>query len=218
MEPDILKALMVLIPMILSLSVHEYSHARAAAILEDNTAKDMGRLTLNPVAHIDPIGTIALPFLGVLFGGFIFGWAKPVPVNPMNLSRRFSMKKGMLLVAAAGPASNFVMAIIASMLLYFITLLNYNFSQDPFHLISLFAIFIQLNIILGFFNLLPVPPLDGGRILAGILPDSAEPHLRMLERYGFLIVIMLLFSGALQILFIPARLISNFLLTWPLGI
>jgi len=217
MQQDILHALLVLIPMILSLSVHEYAHAKVASMLEDSTADEMGRLTLNPVAHIDPIGTIALPFLGVFLGGFIFGWAKPVPVNPMNFTRRISMKKGMLLVAAAGPASNFAMAIAASVLLYLLVGVGgYNFVDDPFKLMILFGIFIKLNIILAFFNLLPVPPLDGGRILAGILPDSAQPHLRMLEQYGFLIVIMLLFSGALQILFIPASWISNFLFSWPL--
>jgi len=212
MPDDILRATMLLIPMILSLSVHEYSHARAAKWLDDPTAERLGRLTLNPVAHIDPVGTLFLPFMGFLFGGYIFGWAKPVPVNPLNFTRRMPAKVGMLIVAAAGPASNLFLALAASALMAVMVLLVGFYNQN---LHDLFSIFIQLNIVLAFFNLLPIPPLDGGRILAGILPDRFEGIIHSFERYGFIILIALLFSGALSVLFIPVRYISAFLMNWP---
>jgi len=214
MSGDILKAVMLLIPMVLSLTVHEYSHARAAAMLHDRTAQKLGRLTLNPVPHIDPIGTLALPLLGFIFGGFIFGWAKPVPVNPMNFKRDVSMKFGMLLVAAAGPLSNLVLALLGSLMLF--VMVQLQIMNEG--MITLFAIFIKLNVILAFFNLLPIPPLDGGRILAGVLPDSTQPALRSIEKYGFMVLIFLLFSGVMKFLFIPVGWVSNLLLSWPLGL
>lgn len=213
MESQIFDAVKMLIPMILSLSVHEYSHARAAKILGDRTSEDMGRLTLNPLAHIDPIGTLALPLMGFIFGGFIFGWARPVPVNPIHFTRRYKMKTSMLMVAAAGPASNVVLAILSTALYYIMVKLGI-YNQG---IATLFSFMIQLNIILAFFNLLPIPPLDGGRILAGLLPDSAQPVLSILERFGFIILIFLLFSGAISILFVPVRILSSFLLNLPFG-
>ncbi len=212
-ERQILTGVLMLIPMVLSLTVHEFCHAAAAKALKDDTAERMGRLTLNPIPHIDPIGTIALPLMASILGGAFFGWAKPVPVNPMNFTRKISMKMGMLWVAAAGPASNMVLALISSVLIYVLAhwVGVYN---DTLH--QFFQIFIHLNVLLAFFNLLPVPPLDGGRILTGLLPDRFGPMLEGLERYGFLILIVLLFSGALSVLFIPVRYIAAFLLYWPL--
>ncbi len=211
MENDLLRAVMVLIPLVLSLSVHEYCHAAAAYLLKDDTAARMGRLTLNPIAHIDPVGTIILPLMGVMFGGFIFGWAKPVPVQPMNFTRKVSMRKGMLLVSAAGPASNLAMALIGSLLAFVFYKLQVT-AEAPW---TMLRIFIQLNIILAFFNLIPVPPLDGSKILAGILPYKYANFIDTLEKYGFMILIFLLFSGALKVLFYPANLLANFLFTWP---
>ena len=224
-------AILVIIPLILSLTVHEYCHAGAAYLLNDQTAARMGRLTLNPIPHIDPIGTLVLPLVGALTGGFLFGWAKPVPVQPYNFTRSISMRKGMLLVSLAGPASNMALALLASLLLFlliqtglidkigFVQLL-YGQTGDGHTLaaagIELLKIFIQLNIILAFFNMIPVPPLDGSKILAGILPYKYGHYMEFLERYGFIILIVLLFSGVLNIVFYPASLLANLLLTWPL--
>ncbi len=225
------QAILVVIPLILSLTVHEYCHAGAAYLLNDNTAARMGRLTLNPIPHIDPIGTLILPIMGALTGGFLFGWAKPVPVQPYNFTRSISMRKGMLLVSLAGPASNLVLAFLASLLVFMLIqtglvdktgFVKVIFGQaEEGHTlanaaIELLKIFIHLNVILAFFNMIPVPPLDGSKILSGILPYKYGHYMETLERYGFLILIALLMTGALNILFYPARLLSNFLLTWPL--
>ncbi len=212
MENQILRAVALLIPMVLSLTVHEYSHAFAAKKLDDPTAERLGRLTMNPIAHIDPIGTIFLPLMGFMFGGFIFGWAKPVPVNPVLFTRRLPMKTGMLLVAAAGPASNLIMALIASLLMFLVVHVIGFVDQA---VLFIFVVFIKLNVILAFFNLLPIPPLDGGRILGGLLPDRFEQMLASIERYGFIVLIFLLFSGAMSYLFIPVTWVSDFLIGWP---
>ena len=212
MENQILRAVALLIPMVLSLTVHEYSHALAAKKLDDPTAERLGRLTMNPIAHIDPIGTIFLPLMGFMFGGFIFGWAKPVPVNPVLFTRRLPMKTGMLLVAAAGPASNLIMALIASLLMFLVVHVIGFVDQA---VLFIFVVFIKLNVILAFFNLLPIPPLDGGRILGGLLPDRFEQLLASIERYGFIVLIFLLFSGAMSYLFIPVTWVSDFLIGWP---
>ncbi|MBI4252918.1 site-2 protease family protein [Candidatus Uhrbacteria bacterium] len=173
----------------LAITVHEFSHGLMAYIQGDKTAYDSGRLTLNPIAHIDPIGTILIPGLLILSGSpFLIGWAKPVPFNPHNLrSGRF----GSFLVGLAGPLSNFIIAIIAAIALkaLFPALGVTNF------LIIFLAQLFFINIVLGTFNLIPVPPLDGSKILFNLLPPRFDRIAEWLELYGFYILIGILFFG-----------------------
>jgi Zn-dependent protease len=175
----IIERLTLLIPLWLSLSVHECAHAWAAYRLGDDTARLLGRLTLNPLTHIDPIGTLILPLLGVPFG-----WAKPVPVNPLRFNRRIRMSTGMMLVALAGPASNVVLAVISAV--GFSVLLR--FHPDPEGtakgLGMLLTSLVFINCTLAAFNMLPVPPLDGSRIVDGLLPDRYRHEWQKLASVG----------------------------------
>jgi Zn-dependent protease len=214
MDIDILNAVRWLIPLILSLTVHEYAHARSAWLLGDRTAERLGRMTLNPLPHIDPVGTLVLPMMGILFHAPVFGWAKPVPISPVAFRHDMSMKLGMLIVAAAGPASNIMLSLLASGTLFILYQIGDVELVRP--LFVFFVIFINLNVLLAVFNLLPIPPLDGGRILAGILPDRFSAILDNIERYGFIILILLLMTGAFRVLAYPVYLLSGLLLSWPL--
>jgi Zn-dependent protease len=164
--PEILlERVMLLIPLMLSLTVHEWSHAMSARLLGDDTAERAGRLSLNPFVHADLIGTIVLPLLGIPFG-----WAKPVPIDPSRFRRSVRMSTGVMLTAAAGPISNFVLAVAATVLIAL-------FGRFAPHLVAqgqpalhLLLEFIFINVALGLFNLIPVPPLDGSRIVEGLLP------------------------------------------------
>jgi len=194
--------ILVLIPMLLCLTVHEYAHARAALWLGDDTASLKGRLTLNPVAHIDIFGTILLPILFVWSNSsFFFGWAKPVPVNPVRFVRRFNgrrvtMSTGMMITAAAGPGSNLVFGFISAIILKVV--LAMGFMSEPTLMILLRLIVI--NYALAIFNMLPLPPLDGSKVLGGILPRELSRHLEYLESntfVAFIILIALLRTGVL---------------------
>lgn len=179
------------IPIIFAITVHEASHGYAAKYFGDFTAEKMGRITLNPIKHIDPIGTILLPALTLMLGGILFGWAKPVPVNFANLN---NPKKDMLWVAAAGPASNFIMAI------FWVLVLKYSASAPEvaaFFLLEMSKVGIMINLVLMVLNLLPLPPLDGGRIAVSLLPMHLAVKFSQIERYGFIILIALLFTGIL---------------------
>jgi len=185
---SIFERLIWFIPVLLSLTVHEWAHAWTAWKLGDDTAKHLGRLTLNPLAHMDPIGTFLLPLMGVPFG-----WAKPVPVNPLRFNQGVSIRGGMLLVAAAGPISN---ALIAAGAWSLIALLRQPFCADlipslgpiPFFLLAL----VPVNIGLCVFNLIPIPPLDGSKIVDGLVPDSARPAWNRFCELGPVLLIALI--------------------------
>lgn len=185
------------IPILFAITVHEAAHGYVAKYFGDHTADKLGRITLNPFKHIDPFGTILLPALTVMLGGILFGWAKPVPVNFANLRQP---KKDMLWVAAAGPFSNFVMAIFWAMLLAFAN----SFPESAKVFIALMSeAGITINLVLMVLNLFPMPPLDGGRIAVSLLPMPYAVKLAQIERYGFLILIALMFTGILGSILFP---------------
>jgi len=167
---DLQRGLMMLIPLVLSLTVHEYAHAWTAWRLGDDTASRAGRLTLNPIAHIDPIGTFLLPLLGVPFG-----WARPVPVNPARFRSSVRMTTGMALTAAAGPASNLLLAVVITAGYALAVRFAPELMARSGGVRLLLEVMIYLNVNLALFNLLPVPPLDGSRIVDGFMPLRLRP-------------------------------------------
>jgi Zn-dependent protease len=191
------------IPVLFAITVHEVAHGFVALRLGDPTAKMLGRLTLNPIKHIDPLGTVVLPLLMLMMGGFIFGWAKPVPVTWENLRHP---KRDMALVAAAGPISNLLMA------LFWALLMRTAISMDPepgsplVFLLYVSLAGIQINIVLALLNMLPIPPLDGGRVAVGLLPGRLSWQLSQLEPFGLIIILVLL-----------ATKVLNVILQWPLA-
>lgn len=162
---DLLVRLLALVPMLLSLSVHEWAHAFAAYQLGDTTAEEQGRLTLNPLAHIDPVGTLLFPLMGIPFG-----WAKPVPINPLRFRRDISMAKGMLITAAAGPFSNLVLAALCFAITGTLVKVSPGTLRANPAIALLLSHAMSLNLGLAIFNLLPIPPLDGSRIVEGVIP------------------------------------------------
>ena len=189
--------LMMLVPMILSLTVHEYAHAWSAYKLGDDTAARMGRFTLNPLAHIDPIGTLLLPLIGVPFG-----WAKPVPVDPVRFTRKVTMRTGMLITAAAGPVSNAILAVLCTVaygLLYRFSPESLAGEQGRSGIAALLAQGIGMNVGLAIFNLIPVPPLDGSRVVDGLMPARLRPQWESFTRLApFLLLGVLLYGGVLM--------------------
>ena len=190
------------LPMIFAITVHEAAHGYAARFFGDMTAYRAGRITLNPLKHIDPVGTILLPaitlFLSIQGGmPFLFGWAKPVPVD---FSRLRNPKRDMLWVAAAGPLSNFVMAILWAFIIKFSSFVPILY-VEPMKLMG--EIGIGINVVLMVLNLLPLPPLDGGRIAVSLLPNQLAYKYAQIERYGFIILLLLLATGVLSLLMSP---------------
>jgi len=183
-----------ILPLIFAITVHEVAHGWVASKLGDPTARMLGRLTLNPVKHIDPIGTLLVPGILLLLGGFIFGWAKPVPVDWRNLR---NPRRDMALVAAAGPGANLAMAIGWALIAKLGLLLAPVSPWASLPLILMGKVGIYLNLILMVLNLLPLPPLDGGRVLVGLLPPRAAASVARIEPYGFYILLALLFFGVL---------------------
>jgi Zn-dependent protease len=190
------------LPMIFAITVHEAAHGYAARFFGDMTADRAGRITLNPLKHVDPVGTILLPAITLYLsiqGGmpFLFGWAKPVPVD---FSRLRNPKRDMLWVAAAGPLSNFVMAFFWAFIIKFSSFVP-DLYIEPMKLMG--EIGIGINVVLMVLNLVPLPPLDGGRIAVSLLPNKLAYKYAQIERYGFIILILLLATGVLSLLMSP---------------
>jgi len=187
-----------IIPVLLAITVHEAAHGYAAKHFGDKTAYFLGRITLNPIKHIDPIGTVVIPgMLLLLSAPFLFGWAKPVPVNFSNLN---NPKKDMMWVALAGPASNLLMAIIWAIIL---GLFKSSGASYALFVIGMAQVGIMINLVLMLLNLLPIPPLDGGRMAVSLLPSPWSYKLASLERYGMFILIFLIVSGLLSSILLP---------------
>ena len=187
-----------IIPVLLAITVHEAAHGYAAKHFGDKTAYFLGRITLNPIKHIDPIGTVVIPgMLLLLSAPFLFGWAKPVPVNFSNLN---NPKKDMMWVALAGPASNLVMAIIWAIIL---GLFKSSGASYELFVIGMAQVGIMINLVLMLLNLLPIPPLDGGRMAVSLLPSPWSYKLASIERYGMFILIFLIVSGLLSAILLP---------------
>ena len=187
---------LILLPfLIVVITIHEFAHAFVASKLGDETAKMSGRLTLNPLAHLDLMGTLALVFFGI-------GWGKPVPFNPYNLK---NIKRDQALIVFAGPASNIALAVFLAVFYRFV---------DPISLIgSIFSQLISLSLVLAVFNLLPIGPLDGFRVVLGLLPNKLVPDWLETERYGILILVFLIVSGLLgRVISVPSNLILKAIL------
>lgn len=196
------------LPVIFAITVHEAAHGYAARHFGDMTAHLAGRISLNPIKHIDPFGTILVPALMMMMGGILFGWAKPVPVD---FSRLRNPKRDMLWVAAAGPASNLVMAMIWAIVLKFAVDLPPTFSV-PLQFMAQAGV--MINVVLMVLNLLPLPPLDGGRIAVSLLPNHLAYQYSKVERYGFIILIVLLFTGILSKILQPFIFAVIGLISW----
>ncbi len=203
---NILSKLFIQYPILLfAITVHEYAHGKAAEHFGDDTARVMGRLTLNPLAHVDIVGTIILPILAIISRIPLFGWAKPVPVNMYILTR-----KQIMMVALAGPLANFFTAGLFSLIYYLLQTQNVNLYGAEI----IFIYGVVINIVLAVFNLIPIPPLDGSKVVEGFLPYSvARMYENIFRQYGFFILIFLLYSGILWDLLSPivAFLIKLFL-------
>jgi len=200
-----------ILPVLLAITVHEAAHGWIAKYLGDPTAERLGRVTLNPFKHVDPIGTVLVPAaLLLLKAPFLFGWAKPVPVNWGNLRRP---KRDMILVAAAGPGANLMMATLWAVVAEVGSLLLR--SGSPIIYMGLVGILI--NVLLMVFNLLPLPPLDGGRVAVGLLPARWAWWVNRLEPFGFLILLVLLFSGVLSRIITPPIELSLTFLAYIVG-
>ncbi|MET0071334.1 MAG: site-2 protease family protein [Candidatus Thiodiazotropha sp.] len=194
------KLAIFILPLIFAITVHEAAHGWMAKRLGDKTAEMLGRVTLNPIKHIDPIGTILVPLGVYVMTGFMFGWAKPVPVNWNNLHQP---KRDMGLVALAGPGANLIMALIWALLVYAGALMLAHFQWLAVPLILMGVAGVLFNVILMALNLLPVPPLDGGRIVYSLLPPRQAQAYSRLESYGLFIVLFLLVTGLLSVILGP---------------
>ena len=182
---------------LVSLTVHEAAHAWTADRLGDPTARLLGRVSLNPLVHIDPIGTVLLPLLAAFSGLPILGWAKPVPVNIARLRHH---RRDFMIVAAAGPVSNFAQAILCALIVRLVFGI-----ADSGLIPAILRYAVEINLLLALFNLIPIPPLDGGNVLAGLVPERAAARLDMLRQYGFILIYVLMLTGILSRLIVPPQ-------------
>lgn len=208
METILLKLLFLAPPILFALTLHEFAHGYVAYRFGDPTARTAGRLTLNPVKHLDPIGTLAFFFINI-------GWARPVPVNPGYFR---NPKQDMLWVALAGPVTNLVLAVISAILAKSVAFVTIFFPDNNLILFNLGIFYeilkasVWINLVLCIFNFLPIPPLDGSRILTGILPTELARSYLKYERYGFVLILLLAFSGLLSKIILPVIDFANNLL------
>ena len=214
---ETLSLALILIPcLIIAIVFHEVAHGWVALALGDTTARDMGRLTLNPIRHVDPVGTLLVPGALALFGGPIFGWAKPVPVNQQRLD---NPRYGMMAVAAAGPGTNILLSLIGTVIFGIIAGFATNYGSSlPEWMMVAFGYFIVINAFLALFNLLPIPPFDGSHIVGGLLPRRWAHHWQKLQAMGMLLFAVLI---AATWAFPEARWIENTILPpveWLTGI
>ena len=199
---DLVAVFIAFVVLIFSLTVHEAAHAVTADRLGDPTARLLGRVSLNPAVHVDPIGTILFPLISMLTGAPLIGWAKPVPVNSTRLGRQW--KRKFMVIAAAGPASNIVIAIVAALILHIVPVSGPLEERTLAPLAVFLYQLVGLNVLLAVFNMIPVPPLDGGNVLAGVLRGPLAEAFERLRPYGFLILYALILSGALNTIVFPA--------------
>ncbi|WP_373048480.1 site-2 protease family protein [Vulgatibacter sp.] len=192
---DLQSLVLWFIPVLLSLTVHEWAHAASAHALGDDTAARLGRLTLNPIPHIDPVGTVLLPVMQVIFsGGVFFAWAKPVPVTPTRFTRKVTMSTGMMIVSAAGPVSNLLLALGAALSMG----LAMRAGQTNEAIYAFAQSMLVLNLALAIFNMIPLPPLDGSKVLLGLLPRrTALAYEKIFPYAPVLLIGVFLFGGRL---------------------
>jgi Zn-dependent protease len=203
------------IPVLFAITLHEVAHGWAARYFGDRTAEMLGRLSLNPIKHIDPVGTVLVPALLYTFGGVLFGWAKPVPVAFRNLK---NPKRDMVFVAFAGPLANIAMGIVW-VLIYKLTIATgLAGSSAGEWLISMANIGLRINVLLAAFNLLPIPPLDGGRVLRGLVSEPIGYYLDRIEPFGLIILVALLWSGWLWVLVGPILSFVEGLIVFVVGL
>lgn len=195
------------LPVLFAITVHEVAHGWVARRLGDPTAMMLGRLTLNPLKHIDPVGTILVPLILIVIGGVIFGWAKPVPITAENLRHP---KRDMAIVAAAGPLANLLMAFIWALIMKLSLILPGGLMGLALPLTYMAGAGITINVLLMVLNLLPIPPLDGSKVVAGLLPDPLAWKFSRIEQYGLILLLLLMVSGILgKIMWPPVAIVQG---------